>query len=95
VKKMIAGPNAQICDGCVDICLSITSEEGNDEQISARDSNPLRGASSTLSNAVLRCALCRIETLAGSLLYVPERGAICFGCVEAIEAVLAERPDPR
>ena len=32
VRKLIAGPNAYICDECVDICAEIISEEFEDEQ---------------------------------------------------------------
>jgi hypothetical protein len=95
VKKLIAGPNVQICNECVDICLSIMTESKKDEQFEAKDGGvaPV-GRGWSPPGALLRCALCRIATPPETSLLIVDRGIICAGCAGAVEAALAERTEP-
>ena len=36
VKRIIAGPNAYICNECIAICAEILDEEGTTEELAAR-----------------------------------------------------------
>ena len=46
--------------------------------------------SSSLSVTV-RCALCKLPLFTSEALAIDARGALCPGCVDAVEAALAER----
>jgi hypothetical protein len=76
VKKMIAGPNVNICDECVDICLDVLNQSRKDER-----EVPL--------TAVTHCALCGMP--GERALALDERGFLCAGCTGAVEASLAAR----
>lgn len=80
VKKLIAGPNVQICDECVDICLDIVNDEPTE-----------RLAAQPWSAAVEACTLCRLPTTLEQALMVENRGFLCPGCVTEVEAALATR----
>src|SRR5437867_8612187 len=77
VKKMIAGPNVQICDECVDICLAILNEEERDKLLRAPD-----GALPSMSKwppgaTPIICALCRMPVPSNHALLIEERGIVC------------------
>ncbi len=93
VKKLIAGPNVQICDECVDICLDIISHEKGDQARSSAIEGHIEpsGRAWPLPGTLLFCGLCRTPTTLEQSLAVPDRGIICAGCVGAFEAALAER----
>ena len=91
VRKMIAGPNVQICDECVDICVDITSRDERDEPFAAEEDLADSCGARPTTNAVLLCGLCRVATPAETSLHVAERGVLCAGCIGAIQAALAER----
>ena len=94
VKKLIAGPTVFICDECVSVCNDILSGEARlPHQVHPADaaappphipSDPVR---------YLTCAMCRMATSWDDAVLVPERGAICAGCVGEIEAAIATKRD--
>jgi hypothetical protein len=96
VKKLIAGPNVQICDECVDICLDIVNQEKKDQLWSSGVEGHVEAAGRAwpLPGTFLFCGLCRTPTTLDQSLAVPDRGIICAGCVGALEAALAERNEP-
>ncbi len=95
VKKLIAGPNVQICDECVDICLDVLNEEKKGlTRLSAVDGDVEAAQRAwPLSETLLFCGLCKIPTTLSQSLAVPDRGIICAGCADACEAALAERSE--
>ena len=78
VKKLIAGPNVQICDECVDICIDVLAEERKSEQ-----KEELR------LNASDWCAVCRMAVPADAMLEITGRGLLCPACVAAVQAAAA------
>ena len=95
VKKLIAGPNVQICDECVDICLDILGEEKKDAVHSSAGEDDLgySGTAWPTPGTLLLCSLCRTPTTLDQSLAVPDRGITCEGCVSAFEAAVGERND--
>jgi hypothetical protein len=93
VKTLIAGPNVQICDECVDICLDILSEEKKDAVGSSAVEGHVEysGRGWPVPGTLLLCGLCRTPTTLDQSLAVPDRGIICAGCVGAFEAAVGER----
>lgn len=97
VKKLIAGPNVQICDECVDICWDVISEDTKDAapHVVVEDGRiPPVGRGWSPPGVVLLCALCRCSTPPEHSLFVRNRGVICTGCIGAVQAAIAERDEP-
>jgi hypothetical protein len=91
VRKLIVGPSLSvfICDECVETCRDVIADEaqaaasaGGDDAagIHGREDSHLRGA----------CALCGLPVLLDEALPIGERGFLCRGCVDAVEAAIAE-----
>jgi ATP-dependent protease Clp ATPase subunit len=70
VLKLIAGPNVQICDECVDICADILDHE----------------PSTPTDRSFVRCRFCRETMPVDQTLTVPDRGVLCAECLGAIKA---------
>ncbi len=88
VRKIVAGPNVQICDECIDICVDILAEDRKDAPATPPD--PVDNASTSPSLAAAPCALCHMTTPGEHLIAVDRRrGALCPGCIGAIEAAVA------
>jgi ClpX C4-type zinc finger protein len=87
VRALIAGPNVFICDECVDICRDIL-----DPAIGGTVEAAIREALLTKEDApsalVLRCNLCRLPTPVRQLTRIPQRGAVCHACIDAIRQVI-------
>lgn len=83
VRKLVAGPNVQICDECVDICVDVLVDDPDVDPNTAGPQTP--GA----HHVAGECSLCRMATPLKHLLDVGSRGALCPGCVDAIEAAVA------
>ena len=105
VRKLIAGPAVFICDDCVDVCNQIIAD---DERMSARlkaeadvsarveSGNASRDVSDIpVSGDAVPCSLCRMPTPLEDGIAVPNRGWLCPGCIDAIEASVAERREPQ
>ena len=93
VRKLIAGPNAFICDECVDVCRDIIADDpamGSGLQASLVEP-PLPLRKSAFSGPPVQCALCRRLVPCSDVIAVPHRGVMCLGCVGEVEAAIAER----
>ena len=93
VKKMIAGPDVQICNECVDICLDILNhaikEDGIYSGVQGRVDRVERAWPTP--GSILFCALCGLPSPIEHSVTVPERGVICAGCAVAVAAAVAAR----
>ena len=92
VRKLVAGPNVNICDECVEVCVDIMADA---PQTAAQANAPDSRVPYTVKEGgglLLRgtCALCGLPVLLDEALGVKERGFLCAGCVDAIEAAIAE-----
>lgn len=85
VKKLVAGPKVYICDECINICVEVISQ-GREDIPGSDPQDP-----SSPAAAVVSCALCCLPTSAGEGLVVHKRGLLCRGCVDEIQAALAEQ----
>ena len=90
VRKVIAGPNVQICDECVDICSTILNEEKKNYGPSPKESP----ATAWPSNSAVRCSLCAMPTPPEACLSVHQRGALCPGCIAEVQASMEARTAP-
>ena len=90
IRKLIAGPKANICDECVDVCVDIISDDRIQERASIDG-----GKSTPLTSPMLtaRCSLCRMSTVVDDLVAVVGRGAVCLACVWAIQALPSAKGD--
>lgn len=80
-RKLVAGPNANICDECVDICVDIIAAPSKEDIDTFADARPFVAATTD------ECSLCHMP--AGEGIVIRERGILCPGCVGEIEAALA------
>jgi hypothetical protein len=103
VRKLIAGPTVFICDECVEVCNDIIkddqrmkAEAAATQELGAAIAAPNASGGRhpvtyAPSSAAIGCSLCRMPTPVEDLLPVEQRGAICPGCLGAIEAAAAAR----
>lgn len=92
VRKLIAGPTANICDECVSVCAEIIADESR----FAKPDGPMEGVDPSIppardSIATITCALCGLPMLVDEGLVIQNRGILCAGCVGEVEAAIAER----
>jgi len=85
---MIAGPQVQICDECVDICIEVLSNERKTPPDLVEEE--AAGQTYALPSTMLLCGLCRMPTPIENSLALRNRGFICAGCVGEVEAAIAE-----
>jgi hypothetical protein len=88
VRRIIAGPEVFICDECVDLCNSLLEKSCNHDTPSAQSEQP------TAFDLDTRCVLYRLSKLDAELVFVPDRGAICVICVEAVNAAAEHQKKP-
>src|SRR5690348_15854596 len=96
VRTIIAGPNVQICDECVDICLDILAEkrkEAEDPVTFVEGASHDTGRSYPRPTTLLLCGLCRRATSLEHSLVMLDRGFLCAGCIQAMQASLGESSD--
>ena len=83
---MITGPTANICDDCVGTCVDMLKEaamgDPGDGQPDATDPD---------LGALLSCALCGLPVYSEEATLIPNRGAICSGCLSEVQAAAAEK----
>jgi hypothetical protein len=100
VHQLIAGPSVFICDECVQVCNEIITDD--DRFTRARDytaavaevedvAEPEQFSEIPISGPAVRCALCRLPTPPADGILIPNRGVLCRGCIDEIEATVAER----
>jgi ClpX C4-type zinc finger protein len=84
VKKLVAGPNVQICDECIDICNDIVRQDiilvAGDPDRAALPPDPPDDRPSR------NCLLCGELTISQLQMDVPDRGMVCVGCVSAVRS---------
>lgn len=91
VRRIIAGPIANICDECVDICVDIIVEERRSEILPQETVNgqPARGVDRIILDMTAQCGLCGSAALPDEMLTLEHRGILCGACVDAVEDALA------
>ncbi len=90
VRQLIAGPNVNICNECVDICVDILSEKQKDQ--SEDKAEILESEVSWPRSSSWFCALCRMPVGVAEAIVVENRGLLCQGCRGEIEAAFAREP---
>jgi hypothetical protein len=102
VRKLIAGPTVFICDECVEVCNDILADDARFDKRAAEQivetkkeipdgratDDPLRWPADA---NIIRCALCRMPTPLADVLALENRGVVCPGCGDAVEAAAAAR----
>lgn len=78
VKKLLAGPNVNICDECVDICVDIINYKGVEA-----------GESHDLASLPMNCSICKLPFPIEEGLHLEARGILCPACVAAVQSALA------
>ncbi len=84
VRKMIAGPEVQICDECVSVCQGIVAEDVQSDGRTPIDSD---------NSEVVPCAICRSRIRVIHGLSIGTRGVLCQHCTEDVKEAL-KRPAP-
>ena len=93
MRKLIAGPSVYICDECVEVCADIVADDtrftGIGKIEEAPTATPLPAGA--ISGLAVRCSLCKMPLPVEDALPIPNRGALCPGCVGEVQAAAAER----
>ena len=92
VRRLIAGPSVFICDECVDACVKIIADEATVKDATVSEP-PEAAIVARPITAVVRCSLCGMPAVTEDLLPIPNRGALCPGCIGEIQAAVAERAE--
>ena len=88
VRKLIAGPKVYICDECVDLCNDVIEEDWEEDK-GDRVDKP--GEPSQIQGTGLICEFCHMPTPNTECLLIPNRGPLCFICLEIIRAVAGQQ----
>jgi hypothetical protein len=93
VRKLVAGPSVFICDECVEVCNDIIADDaGLSASAEVKDgAEPNQLSDIPVTGPAVRCALCRMPTPIDDGLLIPNRGVLCPGCIDEVEATAAER----
>ena len=94
VRRLIAGPIAFICDGCVGRCVDIIA----DERVAAASVVRLEPASRKSPADGLWCTLCGKDADPTQALLIENRALVCGPCVGAVAlaaGVAQKQPDDR
>jgi len=92
VKKLIAGPTVHICDECVNLCNDIIAEEWELEKEEEKEElvneagPPKPKTNFRTRTAGQTCGLCGITSPVSEVLFIPDRGPLCFVCLDVIRA---------
>jgi len=81
---LITGPMANICDECVDTCVDMLADADDPADGQPDEADPSLGA-------LLSCALCGLPVYSEEAILIPNRGAICSGCLSEVQAAAAEK----
>ena len=81
VRKIIAGPNVYICDECIDLCNDILGGEYPNHK------NLVKKEPRKFSAGDISCAFCNMPAQNTECLIIPDRGSLCFVCLEIIRQV--------
>jgi hypothetical protein len=93
VRMLIAGPSVFICDECLTVCNDIIADDaGLSARAEVKDGGePKQRPDVPVTGPAVRCALCRMPTPIDDGLLIPNRGVLCPGCIDEVEATAAER----
>jgi hypothetical protein len=93
VRKLIAGPSVYICDECIEVCQDIIDDDTRlDGAAQVPDQQPAKTIPDrAFSGLALTCSLCRMPVPVDDGLLIESRGALCPGCIAAIQAAVAQR----
>jgi hypothetical protein len=91
VRKLIVGSNVNICDECVEVCVDVLADESrftssDGQRVAPHSIDPL-----SEFGLVFTCSLCRMPTTSDDAVLIPERGALCPGCLGEVEAAAAKK----
>jgi ClpX C4-type zinc finger len=102
VRKLIAGPVAYICDGCVAICVDIIADDARVPTASSDAASGPSGSTKAIQpkepprwSSRLRCNLCRMPVLREESLLLDARGLLCLACVADVQAAAATREESK
>jgi hypothetical protein len=89
VRKLVAGPEVNICDECVEVCVDIMLDGANAEGTvpDSAEARRWQSAGAKLGRRPGACSLCGREAF--SLLTITGRGLLCGECADAVEDALA------
>jgi hypothetical protein len=90
VRKLIAGPSVFICDECVAVCVDIIADDSRFTGGTNIEAPQASEPASLAAGLVLRCSLCQMPATLEDVLPIPNRGALCPGCIGEIQAAIAE-----
>jgi hypothetical protein len=90
VRKLIAGPTVFICDECVSVCNDIIADDEKAFELKKYEIlPPPKSSKPPTSGRRLPCTLCGMSMSWEESLLIPERGALCPGCVGEVEIAIA------
>ena len=87
VPRLIAGPRVLICDECVEVCNDIIADDERFEKQAGKTANRRTGGSPMPWPNMIPCALCRVAIPATDGFVIENRGFLCAGCVNAVQAL--------
>ncbi len=93
VRKFIAGPAVYICDECVRVCVDLLGSEP-DADAEAREHERAETSvapAPRVGPVSAPCLVCQALTPTAGLLWLPDRGPVCFPCAADIEQGLVAR----
>src|SRR5213075_409727 len=86
VPKLIAGPRVFICDECVEVCNDIIADDDRFEKQAGKTANQRTRSSPMPWPNMIACALCRLAIPATDGFVIENRGVLCAGVVNAVQA---------
>jgi hypothetical protein len=91
VRKLIAGPSVNICNECIDVCYDIIADAALAAEASEASPNTADEAVAISRSFQIACTVCRLPVVIDEALGIEERGFLCAGCADAVEAAIAMR----
>src|SRR5688572_5044756 len=91
VATLIAGPESNICDECVDTLGDIVADARARADATAAGEGAARPGSRRWTN---QCSLCRMPVAAADLVEIAGRGSVCSPCIAAVQALDLRKGDP-
>jgi ClpX C4-type zinc finger len=86
VRRLIAGPVANICDECVEVCVDVIVDGTKAETAEAQRWHSI---AAKLTGEPGVCSLCGKPAFSQHLLPIEGRGVLCGECADAIEDTIA------
>ena len=86
VPELIAGPRVFICNECIAVCNDVLAETERFERLHGKNPRERTSDGPTPWPDKIRCALCRMAIPATDGFVIENRGFLCAGCVNAVQA---------